>query len=421
MNGVDDMDRTIGRWLEAEAELVGPAGGAAQQVIEVTRRRRPRPAWLAGPGSLWIDDVDAGGRLGLRLLPRLGVSPRLLVPSLLLLAVILAGILVGASLLQRTPVPPHLGRLAYGLDGSIYLADWDGAHPVKVADGVLDPGGAGPGACGSYWGEGPMWSPDGRYFAYRFALDSSCPGASTVGQVLLSDPGGRVVASFPGAGWKVAWSPDATRVATWIGDPLFKNIGVYRVDGVRETVLTMPDSCPPHGDHDPKWAPDGQSVFVSPCVLPLDGSAAEPAKGPITGGGGELSPDGSRVAYDNGQLFLADPDGSHPTLLSDHAVGGFKWSPDGKRLAFSGPAPRQNELDVIDIATGQTITLVTSPAAGSLGVVRWSPDGDRVLYATDDSNGNGTGLWTVRLDGSDNRELVAGTDWGDWQWDRAQP
>ena len=56
-----------------------------------------------------------------------------------------------------------LGRLAYGIDGDIYVADADGSNPVRIADGA--PGEAGD--CGGYWGEGPIWSPDGRYLAYR--------------------------------------------------------------------------------------------------------------------------------------------------------------------------------------------------------------------------------------------------------------
>ena len=56
-----------------------------------------------------------------------------------------------------------LGRLAYGIDGDIYVADADGRNPVRVADGAPSK----EGFCGGYWGEGPIWSPDGRYLAYR--------------------------------------------------------------------------------------------------------------------------------------------------------------------------------------------------------------------------------------------------------------
>ena len=57
----------------------------------------------------------------------------------LLLAVGLLAALIGGALLvgaRLFPSPPSLDlRLAYVLDGDIYLADWDGADPVRIVDG----------------------------------------------------------------------------------------------------------------------------------------------------------------------------------------------------------------------------------------------------------------------------------------------
>ena len=99
----------------------------------------------------------------------------------------------------------RLGHLAYGIDGDIYVADWDGRNPIRIADGLPDLGG--PIECGSFWGEGPMWSPDGRHFAYR--SDSAVPRVARQARArsIISDAQGRVVASFPGTGWLVSWSP----------------------------------------------------------------------------------------------------------------------------------------------------------------------------------------------------------------------
>ena len=65
-----------------------------------------------------------------------------------------------------TPTPGSSGALAYGVDGDIYVAEWDGSNPVRIADGRP------PSECATVrrantWGEGPIWSPDGRYLAYR--------------------------------------------------------------------------------------------------------------------------------------------------------------------------------------------------------------------------------------------------------------
>src|SRR5215211_4596220 len=83
------------------------------------------------------------------------------------------------------PSPGRLGSLAYGVDGDIYVADWDGSNPVRIADGRP------PNECGysaEYWGEGPIWSPDGRYLAYRHR--NPCPNGtanSIAGDVVISD------------------------------------------------------------------------------------------------------------------------------------------------------------------------------------------------------------------------------------------
>ena len=148
------------------------------------------------------------------------------------------------------PSPGRSGSLAYGVDGDIYVAEWDGSNPVRIADGRP------PSECvvrwpGEYWGEGPIWSPDGRYLAYRH---TNCDGPEDAWRhVVISDPQGNVIAEFPGSGWDIAWSPDSTRVAAWA--TAFETIGVFGVDGERKALLTMPPGWRAAGDHDPVWLP----------------------------------------------------------------------------------------------------------------------------------------------------------------------
>ena len=167
MTGHDDFDRALAGWFEADALAPAPAGGL-DRVIDATRRRKPRPAWLAGPGSLWVGEaLDSGSSTGARSIPRLGARLSTALIVLLVIATIVGGaILVGALLTRPSPLPTsRLGHLAYGLDGDIFVADWDGRNPVRIADGA--PSGRRATGCHDYWGEGPMWSPDGRYLAYR--------------------------------------------------------------------------------------------------------------------------------------------------------------------------------------------------------------------------------------------------------------
>ena len=341
MSGYENFDRRLSAWFEADALPATPPG-KLERALEVTRGRRPRPAWLAGFGSHWVGEVPV---VGSHAASRRLISLRFALVALIALVAFAGGaILFGGRLIQSlpavvpsptlpssltlspplpssTPLPPldGLGHLAYGLDGSIYVADWDGGNPLRIANGAFDPGGAGPAGCGSFGMEGPMWSPDGRYLAYRSAWDASCLGTPGAGNVYVSDPEGHAVTSFPGSGWRVAWSPDSNRVATWVGDlgwvgGLGRTIGIYGLNGVRQTLLTAPEGCRLPGDFDPVWSPDGMSLVVWPCDIPLDGGTPSPfpTSDPRSKAQWAYSPNGALVAYSeaNGRLDLATADGS---------------------------------------------------------------------------------------------------------------
>jgi Tol biopolymer transport system component len=437
MNGHDHFDRTLAGWFESDAQASAP-GGEIDRVLDAARRRRPRPAWLAGPGSHWIGEAHgAGASFGAGSLTRSGLRwSTAVVVFLVLLALIGGAILVGARLIHPSPLPhARLGHLAYGLDADIYVADWDGRNPVRIADGAFDPGGGGPASCGSFWGEGPMWAPDGQHLAYRVASDAPpCP--SVRDGVHLSDPAGHVVASFLGTGWRISWSPDSTRVATWAGDIYVsaggsRAVGIYGIDGRRQALLTVPDGCSLPGDFDPVWSPDGKSVVIWPCEVPVDGRTPQPLPGddPRSHADWAYSPDGARVAYISAEsLVVAAADGSEARVLIPRVVTSAPvWSPTGDRIAFTWSAddsgydqagnakPRTYELRVVDVASGTLTSLVSTGGIGFIKVIRFSPEGDRILFSTLDANGSGTSLSSVRADSPGIQRLVTGTGWGDWQ------
>ena len=331
-----------------------------------------------------------------------------------------------------------MGRLAYGINGDIYLADSDGRNRVRIANGASAATSArrravahpwGPDTCGSYSGEGPIWSPDGRHLAYRGAVGRA---GSCWGTVIISDPAGHRVASFPGEGWLISWSPDSTRVATWVSPrhTWDSTIGIYGLDGVRQALLTVPPGLMEPGDSDPVWSPDGTSLVVPQGVqIPLDGSAplVLPANDPRAHYGAASSPDGSRIAWLHyGQpkgpvLVVAEPDGSQARVLTPGGVQGFKWSPTGDRIAFESQTRgartvmgRPTELRIVNVATGTVTPLDGLGEASKLSVVKFSAEGDQILFSRTRANG-GTSLWSVHADGSHPHLLVAGSDWGDWQ------
>src|SRR2546426_691741 len=100
----------------------------------------------------------------------------------------------------------------------------------------------------------------------------------------------------------------------------------------------------------PIWSPDGRSIaFVSN------------AKGDV-----------------DGELWAADADGSHRRRLHEGPVTFADWSPDGTRIAFSGPVSGEHRVSVLDIASGETTDL------GPGELPRWSPDGARLAVSTAD-------------------------------------
>jgi Tol biopolymer transport system component len=350
---------------------------------------------------------------------------------------VLAGALAGVRTIQAAPTPAdpptpaptpaRLGALAYAVEGDIFVAEWDGSNPVRIADGrpPSDCGDGSMAGTGEYFvAAGPIWSPDGRHLAYRHA---DCDGPRDAWwDVVISDREGNVVRSFPSEGWGISWSPDSTRVAVWVSwgeEP--RTIGVYGLNGERQTLLT---GMPPWGEADPVWSPDGGSLMLGlDWEIPLDGST--PRQLPwadLRGAAWEtLSPDGSRVAYTTRtSLGVAAADGSDPEeMFGDCPCGSIAWSPTGDRIAFT--SGNSTELRLLDVATG-TVTLLTETEGSDMllvlagGVFEFSPEGDRILFSTTgdwSTSGSSTlesSLWSINADGSDLRRLVTGTGYGDW-------
>ena len=237
--------------------------------------------------------------------------------------------------------------------------------------------------------------------------------------MVITDPRGNVVAEFPtyGGGWGFTWSPDSTRIAVW--EPAL-TIGVYGIDG--ELQASFPSTVITGGGNSggPGWMPDGSALLFGYAVVPLDGSAGyELSLGgldPSLGGQATYSPDGTRVAVVTGNsITVLDAEGSLVSEVDGRLGDVEAWSPDGERFASLS----HGELNVVDAASGTVTALPEATAALDggdeiLGIRGFSPQGDRILYATSDGAGGGRALYSIGVDGSDARLVVAGTWEGDW-------
>ncbi len=131
------------------------------------------------------------------------------------------------------------------------------------------------------------------------------------------------------------------------------------------------------------------------------------------------SPDGKRIAFTrimdkklsqtSGELFIMNTDGTNvQRLTDDNASDNYpSWSPDGKKIAFRKRLGGQSEVHVIDLAT-RNVTQLTglAGAEGELGSTApdWSPDGTEIIYEKFIKD-RGKDIYVMSSDGEDQRPL----------------
>jgi len=108
----------------------------------------------------------------------------------------------------------------------------------------------------------------------------------------------------------------------------------------------------------------------------IDGSHARPlGRGSVA----VLSPDGRSVGVlRKDGIYVVSTHGSAARRLTSERLHPQAWSPDGKTLFASRPAPLSVlELDAVDTASGK----VRVVASGSLYGFSFSPDGSKLIYS----------------------------------------
>ena len=240
---------------------------------------------------------------------------------------------------------------------------------------------------------GARWAPDGQALAYEVL---SKPPASyrepPEVEVRWSRADGTHVHILPDGGHSPIFSADGRTLYLLRDEPhsAFSSLWAAEIDGDRPRELLSPRSI-----HVNQVLDDGQMVLsewgtYAPLhlfdpdigeLVPL--TDAHPSNHPQDA---RLSPDGTLLAYPKTQsVYLADPDGSSPRLLSED--GGFSarvwWSPNSRYLAYTTGSHHTDHI-VLANRDGETlVTLLSQEESGYVGTLAWSPDSRWLLVATD--------------------------------------
>jgi len=142
------------------------------------------------------------------------------------------------------------------------------------------------------------------------------------------------------------------------------------------------------------------------------------------------SPDGSKIAFDNGStiairdwssaqghIYIVNADGTGLTQATSGEGAEFTpaWSPDGTHIALTatGQAGSPSGIFILDLATGQMRPITENPYAGYLDKEPgYSPDGTRIVFVRDrqlvDAGAprDREALFVVNVDGSGLRQLT---------------
>ena len=215
-------------------------------------------------------------------------------------------------------------------------------------------------------------------------------------------------------------SPDNSSIAFLSDRDGADNIFIISEDGTDELQLTRTSQ----DIGALGWTADGKRILFSVyaneasrlySIDPNGKNQREIAS--VPGRSPTLSPDGSRLLYMVGtwtatRLTVSGLDGSNVRQITDGSSIAWNnhWSPDGKRIAFTGRNAPEGELAIFVMnadGTGRHQVSHLAPGSGNAQWPVWSPDGRQLAIQVNRLQTNDAYIWIVNVQTGDAQKLAA--------------